>query len=117
MSGRLQTMDRFEGLFLQIEDGFSERKLNAQVFETQAGEEILILIGKDFLDMFDARDGLMVADEFLSPRWGKYHHDNLDRLPYWVARVKYKMVDKSQLYECLERLAKAMEYHKRRTRN
>ena len=110
-------MEKFESLFPKIERDFVESKINAQVFEDHSYKEILILIGKDFLDMFDTRDRVMVTDEFLSPQWGKYLYGNFESLPYWMAQVKYKTVEKSRLFECLDQLEKAMDYHKKRIRN
>ena len=69
-------------------------------------EEIFIFIRKDFLDMFQVQDGVVVAGELLSPNWGEYLDDNLDGLPCWMAEVKYKTVNKGRLTECVEEMDK-----------
>jgi hypothetical protein len=85
-------MDMLEPLLSHIKIHFTERKINAKVMESHPNGKILILIGKDFLDMFEVKDRIIVADEFLSPGWGNYLYDNLDGFPYWVAQVKYETV-------------------------
>jgi hypothetical protein len=104
-------------MLANIKVDFVERKLKAKVIESNFYKEIFIIIGKDFLDMFGAWDGVMVAGELLSPCWGKYLDDNLDGLPYWMAQVKYKTVNKDRLTECLEQMERVMAYHERRIRN
>ena len=94
-----------------------ERNLTTEVFESDFNGEIFIFIRKDFLDMFQVQDGVVVAGELLSPTWGKYLDDNLDRLPYWMAEVKYSTADKERGTECIEEMDKVMAYDKRRVRN
>ncbi len=110
-------MDMFEPFLFDIRIDFIERKINAQVFDLDSYDVVLIFIGKDFLDMFHARDGIIVADEPLSPSWGKYLYDNLDGFPYWVSQVKFKTVERNRLHKCLDQMDKAMVYHRRRIRN
>jgi hypothetical protein len=110
-------VDVFEPMLADIKTDFVERKLNAKVVDSNFYEELFIFIGKDFLDMFQVRDGVVVAGELLSPCWGKYLDDNLDGLPYWMAEVKYKTVNKDRITECLEKMDKAMDRHDRRIRN
>jgi len=110
-------MDMFEAFLSDIKVDFLERKISAQVFDLDSYDVVLIFIGKDFLNMFHAQDGIIVADEPLSPRWGKYLYDNLDGFPYWVAQVKYKMVERNRLIECLNQMDRAMVYLRRRIRN
>ena len=110
-------MDMFEAFLFDIKVNFLERKISAQVFDLDSYDVVLIFIGKDFLDMFHAQDGITVADEPLGPRWGKYLYDNLDGFPYWVSQVKFKTVERNRLIECLKQMEKAMAYYKRRIRN
>ena len=110
-------MDMFEAFLFDIKVDFLERKISAQVFDLDSYDVVLIFIGKDFLDMFEARDGVIVAGELLSPSWGKYLDDNLDGLPYWMAQVKYKTVNRDRLTKCVEQMDKAMAYHERRIKN
>ena len=110
-------MDRFEPFLFDIKVDFLDRKINAKVFDLNSYDVILIFIGKDFLDMFHAREDIVVADEALSPMWGKYLYDNLDGFPYWIAQVRYKTVERNRLIECLYQVGKAIDYHQRRIRN
>ncbi len=110
-------MDASERVLVGIETDFVERKLNAKVVEGDSYKEAYIFIAKDFLDMFDVREGVTVGGELLSPCWGKCLDDNLDTLPYWMAQVKYKKVNRNRLGECLEQIEKAIVHHKRRNRN
>ena len=110
-------MDVYEPELASIETDFVERKLNAKLVDSYFYDELLILIRRDFLDMFEVRDGVMVGDELLNPCWGKYLDDNLDGLPYWMAQVKYKTLNKDRLGECVEQMDKAMDYHERRLKN
>lgn len=110
-------MDMFEQLLSHIKIDFTEKKINAKVMEYHPNGNILVLIGKDFLDVFEVKDGIIVANELLGPCWGKYLYDNLDGFPYWVSQVKYKTVERNRLIECLDQMDKAMECHKRRIRN
>ena len=110
-------MDLFEPFLFDIKVDFTERKINAQVFDLDSYDVVLIFIGRDFLDMFHAQDGVIVGDEPLSPRWGKYLYDNLDGFPYWVSQVKFKTVERNRLIECLNQMDRAMAYQKRRIRN
>jgi len=48
-----------------------------QFFEMSRRGVVLIIIRKDFLDMFHARDGIIVGDEPLGPDWGKYLKNSL----------------------------------------
>ena len=110
-------MDMFEPFLFDIKIDFTERKINAQVFDLDSYNVVLIFIGKDFLEMFEPRDGINVAGELLSPHWGKYLYSNLDGFPYWVAHVRHKKVERNRLIECLNQMDRAMAYHKRRIRN
>jgi hypothetical protein len=110
-------MDMFEQFLFDIKADFLERKISAQVFGLDSYDVVLIFIGKDFLDMFHAQDCIIVADEPLSPCWRKYLYDNLDGFPCWVAQVKYKMVERNCLIECLNQMEKAMAFHRRRIKN
>lgn len=110
-------MDIFEPFLFGIEVDFIERKINAQVFDLDSYDVALILVGKDFLDMFHTQDGIIVADEPLGPTCGKYLYDNLDGFPYWVAQVKYKTVERNRLIKCLQQMDRAMVYHTRRIKN
>ena len=110
-------MDDLEAMVASIKTDFVDRKIRARVVDSRFREELFIFIIRDFLDMFQARDGVVVAGELLSPNWGKYLDDNLDRLPCWMAEVKYKTVNKDRLTECLEEMDKGIAYHERRIRN
>ena len=110
-------MDMFEPFLFDIKVDFTDRKINAQVFDLDCYDVVLIFIGRDFLDMFEPRDGIIVAGEFLSPYWGEYLYSNLDCFPYWVAHVRHKTVERNRLTECLNQMNKAMDYHKKRIRN
>jgi len=110
-------MDVSELVLAGIETDFVERKLDGKVVDSHVGEESFIFIRRDFLDMFEVRDGVIVGGELLGPYWGKYLDDNLDGLPYWMGQVKYKMLNKDRLGECVEQMDKAMAYHERRIRN
>ncbi len=110
-------MDASERVLVGIKTDFVERKLNAKVIEGDFCQEAFIFIAKDFLDMFEVRDGVIVGGELLSPCWGKCLDDNLDTLPYWMAQVEYKTVNRNRLGECLEQIEKATAHHKRRIRN
>jgi len=100
-----------------IETDFVERKIDSKVVDSHFHDEIFIFIRRDFLDMFEVRDGVNVGGELLSPCWGKYLDDNLDGLPYWMTQVKYKTVDKDRPSESLEEIEKAMAYLERRIKN
>src|SRR5665647_1862753 len=104
-------MGVFEPMLANIKTDFVERKLKAKVVDSHFYQKIHVFIGKNFLDMFGAGDGVIVAGELLSPYWGKYLDDNLDGLPYWMAQGKYKTVHKDPLTECAEQMDKAMAYH------
>jgi len=110
-------MDMFEPSFFGIEIAFTDRKINAQVLDLNSYDVVLILIGKDFLDMFRTQDGIIVAGEPLSPTWGKYLYENLDGFPYWVAQVKYKTEERNRLIKSLNEMDRAMAYHRRRIKN
>lgn len=110
-------MEVYGPVLADIRTGFVERKLDAKVVESHSHEGILIFIRKEFLDMFRVQDGVAVAGELLSPNWGGYLDDNLDRLPCWMAEVKYRTVDKDRGIECVEEMDRVMAYHERRIRN
>ena len=110
-------MDMFEPFLFDIKIDFTEMKINAQVFDLDSYDLVLIFIGKDFLEMFEPRDGINVAGEFLSPHWGGSLYSNLDGFPYWVAHVRHKTVERNRLIECLNQVDRAMAYHKKRIRN
>ena len=104
-------------MLADIRIDFVERKINAKVIDNHSYGKILVLIRKDFLEMFEVKNGIIVVDEFLSPPWGKYLYDNLDGFPYWVSQVKFKTVERNRLNKCLDQMDKAMAYHRRRIRN
>ena len=70
-------MNMFEPFLFDIQVDFTGRKINAQVFGLDCYDVVLIFIGRDFLDMFEPRGGIIVAGEFLSPHWGEYLYSNL----------------------------------------
>ena len=110
-------MEVYGPVLADIRTGFVERKLDAKVVDSHFHDQLLIFIRKDFLDMFQALDGVVVAGELLSPNWGNYLDDNLDGLPCWMADVKYKTVDRDRGTECAEKMDRVMAYHERRVRN
>jgi len=110
-------MDVSELVLAGIETDFVERKLDGKVVDGHSYEESFIFIRRDFLDMFEVRDGVMVGGELLSPYWGKYLDDNLDGLPYWMTQAKYKALNKDRMSESLEEIEKAMAYHEARVKN
>jgi hypothetical protein len=88
LKGGAMPMDGFDSMVAEIKAEFVERKVMARLVDNHIQDQILIFIRKDFLDMFRAQDGVAVADELLSPSWGKYLDDNLEGLPAWMADVK-----------------------------
>ena len=59
-------MEVYGPVLADIRTGFVERKLDAKVVDSHFHDQLLIFIRKDFLDMFQALDGVVVAGELLS---------------------------------------------------
>ena len=110
-------MDDFGSMLAGVKTDFVERKITARVVDSFYHEELFIFIKKDFLDLFQVQDGVVVAGELLSPTWGKYLDDNLEGLPAWMADVKYKTVSKARHTESIEEMDRGFAYQERRIKN
>jgi hypothetical protein len=92
---------------LIIEKGYAYVYWSRNVEET---DEIDVVVRRDFLEKFSMSDRILVADEILGPCWGRPLYGNVDGMPYWVTRVRYRKSTRGRIISCLSELEKACQY-------